>query len=80
MGSRFQPGELVRQKGTGLELTVEGYGKAGLVRCSFRKEIARLTTSYAGADLERIPPPAEGSPGRQPGSGVADVSLEGNSC
>ena len=56
MDARFQPGDVVRPKGTDLEMIVEGYD-AGRVRCSFWKGIARLTTLYDETDLEKIPPP-----------------------
>lgn len=57
MDAQFQSGDIVRRKGTDLEMTVEGYDPDGRVRCSFLKGIARMTTSYDEADLERIPSP-----------------------
>jgi hypothetical protein len=55
MDAQFEPGSLVRHKGTGLEWVVDGNEEAGKVRCSCLKGIARLTTYYPETDLERIP-------------------------
>ncbi len=57
MDAPFQPGDMVRRKGTDLEMAVEGYTPDGRVRCSFTKGIARLTTVYDEAELEKVPPP-----------------------
>jgi uncharacterized protein YodC (DUF2158 family) len=57
MSVKFQPGDLVRHREMSLEMQVEGYDEAGKVACSFVKGIARITTRFPEAELEKVPSP-----------------------
>jgi uncharacterized protein YodC (DUF2158 family) len=64
MAGVFQPGQLVRVRGTGgPEMLVEGYDETGRVLCSFWEGVSRKSAPFCEGDLERLalpspPPPA----------------------